>query len=123
MVRINLSLSLTYILIITAFYWSWIVFEFWLVARERGAIKNDSEDRGSRNTIILWWSIGIILGVFAIPNLLPTLTIPGNSNVLFATGIFFISAGILLRFWSVRKLGKLFRSKIVIQESHKLIRS
>lgn len=121
MVRIDLTLSLTYTLIMTAFYWGWIAFEIWLVARESGTLKNDSEDRGSRNTIILWWSIGIVLGIFAIPNLLPTLIIPGNSNILFAIGIFFISAGILLRFWSVRKLGKLFRSKIVIQENHKLI--
>ncbi len=121
MVRIDLSLSLTYTLIITAFYWCWIAFEIWLVARDRGTPINDSEDRGSRNNIILWWSVGIVLGIFAIPNILPTLTIPGNPNILFATGIFFISAGILLRFWSVRKLGKLFRSKIVIQENHKLI--
>ena len=121
MVRIDLTLSLTYTLIITAFYWGWIAFEIWLVARESGTLKNDSEDRGSRNTIILWWSIGIVLGIFAIPNLLPTLIIPGNSNILFVTGILFISAGILLRFWSVRKLGKLFRSKIVIQENPPLI--
>jgi protein-S-isoprenylcysteine O-methyltransferase Ste14 len=121
MVRIDLSLPLIYTLIITAFYWGWIAFEIWLVARESGTEKNDSEDRGSRNNIILWWSIGIILGIFAIPNLFPKLTIPGNPPILFATGIFFISAGILLRSWSVRKLGKLFRSKIVIQENHKLI--
>jgi protein-S-isoprenylcysteine O-methyltransferase len=114
-------LSLIYNLIITAFYWSWVAFEIWLIFRDRGTVKNDSEDSGSRNAIIFWWSFGILLGVFAIPNLLPGLTIPGNSNILFATGIFLISAGILLRFWSVQKLGKFFRSTIVIQEKHKLI--
>jgi hypothetical protein len=45
MVRTDLSLS--YTLIITAFYWSWIAFEIWLVARDRGTVKNDSEDRGA----------------------------------------------------------------------------
>lgn len=121
MVRIDLSSSLIYNLIITAFYWSWVAFEIWLISRDRGTVKNDSEDRGTRNTIIFWWSLGIVLGIFAIPNLVPALTIPGNANILFATGIFLISAGILLRFWSVRKLGNFFRSKIVIQEQHKLI--
>jgi protein-S-isoprenylcysteine O-methyltransferase len=121
MVRTDLYSSLIYNLIITAFYWSWVAFEIWLISRDRGTVKNDSEDRGSRNTIIFWWSFGILPGIFAIPNLLPGLTIPGNSNILFATGIFLISAGILLRFWSVRKLGKFFRSTIVIQEKHKLI--
>jgi len=54
MVRIDLPLSLAYILIITAFYWSWIAFEVWLVVRDRGTAKDDTEDRGSRNNIIFW---------------------------------------------------------------------
>jgi len=120
-VRTDLSSSLINYLIITAFYWGWIAYEIWLVYRDRGTAKNDSEDRGSRNNIILWWSLGIILGIFAIPNLWPELTIPGNPNILFATGILIISAGILLRFWSVQKLGTFFRSTVVIQEKHMLI--
>ena len=123
MVRIDLPLSLIYTLIITAFYWGWIAFEIWLVAREHETTINNSEDRGTRNNIILWWSVGIIVGIFAIPNLLPRLKIPGKGKMLFATGIFFIVAGILLRCLSVRKLGKFFRSKIVIQEKHTLIKT
>jgi protein-S-isoprenylcysteine O-methyltransferase Ste14 len=121
MVRIDLYSSLIYNLIITAFYWIWVAFEVYLIFRDRGTVKNDSEDRGSRNNIIFWWSFGIILGIFAIPNIMPRLRIPGNPDILFATGIFLISAGILLRYWSVRILGNFFRSTIVIQENHKLI--
>lgn len=121
MIRIDFSLPLIYDLIITIFYWGWVAFEIWLVIRDRGIAVDESEDNGSRNNIILWWSLGIVIGIFAIPNILPTLIIPGNCKILFASGIFFISAGILLRYLSVRKLGKFFRSKIVIQDSHTLI--
>ena len=51
MVTTDLYSSLIYNLIITAFYWSWVAFEIWLISRDRGTVKNESEDRGSRNTI------------------------------------------------------------------------
>lgn len=122
MVRIDLSLPLIYTLIITACYWGWVAFEIWLISRDHVITKNDSEDRGSRNSIIFWWSFGIVLGIFAIPNLLPGLIIHGNSTLIFSTGIILILAGIILRFRSVRKLGRFFHSKIVIQEKHELIK-
>ncbi len=121
MVRIDLSLSLIYILIITACYWGWVVFEIWIISRDHRIAINDSEDRGSRNSIIFWWSLGIVIGIFIIPNLLPGLIIGGNGTLVFATGIILILAGIILRFLSVRKLGRFFHSKIVIQEKHELI--
>ena len=121
MVRIDFSLPLIYTLIITISYWSWIVFEIWLIVRDRGTIKNVSEDNGTRTNIIFWWSLGIILGIFTIPNLLPKLRIPGNAIMLFVIGIIIIISGIILRFWSVQSLGKLFRSTVIIQENHELI--
>lgn len=121
MVRIDLSPSLAYIFIITACYWCWVAFELWLIFRDPATVKNDPEDKGTRNTIIFWWSLGIITGIFAIPNLLPKLTIPGNAFILFSAGIILILTGIILRWRSVRKLGRFFRSTIVIQEKHELI--
>jgi protein-S-isoprenylcysteine O-methyltransferase len=64
-----------------------------------------------------------VLGIFAIPNLLPGLVIHGNAGLLFTIGIILILAGVGFRFWSVMTLGRFFHSKIVIQEKHQLITS
>ena len=123
MVRIDTSLSFICTLIISVSYWCWIAFEVWLVARERSTSKKDTQDRGSRGSIIVWWCIAIILGIFAAPYLMPYLVLPGNAVVLFVVGMILAWGGILLRFWSVQTLGKFFRSKVEIQEEHRLIRS
>ncbi len=121
MVRIDTLSSLLCTLIITASYWCWIAFEVWLVARERGNAKSNSQDQGSRNSIIVWWAIGIVVGIFAVPNLLTQFVIRSNAVVLFVLGIVLIWAGILFRFWAVQKLGKFFRSKVEIQEENRLV--
>ena len=121
MVRTDTLSSLLYSVIITVSYWCWIAFEVWLVARERGKAKNNSQDQGSRNSIIVWWSIGIVVGIFAVPNLLAQFIIRSNAKMLFLLGIVLIWAGILFRFWAVQKLGMFFRSKVEIQEEHRLV--
>ena len=63
MVRIDTLSSLLCTLIITASYWCWIAFKVWLVAREHGNAKSNSQDQGSRNSIIVWWAIGIVVGI------------------------------------------------------------
>ena len=123
MVRVDTLSSLICTVIITASYWCWIAFEVWLVARERGTARNESQNKGSRNSIIVWWCIGILLGIFAVPNLLAQLVIPGSALMLFILGIALVWAGILLRFRAVQTLGKFFRSKVVIQEEHVLIKT
>jgi protein-S-isoprenylcysteine O-methyltransferase len=62
-----------------------------------------------------------VLGIFAVPNIVPRFVIPGNVAGLFTLGMALVWAGILFRFWAVRKLGKFFRSKVVIQDRHTLI--
>ena len=123
MVRLDTSSSVIYIVIITVSYWCWIAFEIWLVAREHGTAEDDSQDQGSRKTIIFWWSVGIVLGIFMVPNLLPQFALRGNVVILFIVGVTLIWAGILFRFWSVQKLGRFFRSKVVIQQEHELIKT
>ncbi len=91
-------------------------FEIWLIFRDRRNAINDPKDRGNRNSIIFWWSLGIVIAIFTIPNLLPGIIIFGNVTLLFATGITLNLAGIIQRFWSVQKLRRFFHSKIVVQE-------
>jgi protein-S-isoprenylcysteine O-methyltransferase len=123
MVRLDTSSSLLYTVILTVSYWCWIAFEIWLVAREHGTAQDDSLDQGSRKTIIFWWTAGIVIGIFAVPNLLPQFVIRGNIIVLFILGVALIWAGILFRFWAVQELGSFFRSKVVIQQEHELIKT
>lgn len=91
--------------------------------RDRGSLKIDSQDRGTRKINIISLIIGIVLGIFVVPYLLPQFAIRTNVTVFFIIGVALIWAGILLRLWAVRTLGKFFHTKVVIQENHALITS
>jgi protein-S-isoprenylcysteine O-methyltransferase len=113
--------SFLYAAILTVSYWCWILFEIYLILRDRGAAKSDSQDRGTRSWNIISIAIGIVLGIFSVPYLVPQLAIRDNITAFFTFGITLVWAGILFRFWAVRTLGKFFRTKVIIQEEHMLV--
>jgi len=113
--------SLAFTLTITASYWCWVSFEAWIVARDRREVKGESLDRSSFTWVIAWLVVGIVVGVFATPVLLPRCAIRNGVTPVFIAGIALVWAGILLRYWAIATLGRWFRSKVVIQEGHALV--
>lgn len=109
-----------YAFIYTASFWTWIVFELWVFARERGAARDSSRDRGSTFFVIMILGVGIALGL-NLPHVAPQFNIRNFFAAFFALGIALIFAGILFRFWAIQTLGRFFRTRVMIQEQHQLI--
>ncbi len=112
--------SILYTVLLSVSYWSWIAIEIWLIARERGDSNAVSHDRGSRNLLLVSWIIGIVLGIFTMPHVLPQFTI---HNKAVAIGVALVWAGITLRLWAIQTLGSFFNTRVVIRQEQRLITS
>ena len=112
--------SLIYAIIFIVSFLFWLIFEIWLFSRDRGTVKKNSLDRGSRSWVIIALVIGIVLG-FNMPSIAPMFNVQNHSAIFFTLGITLIWVGILFRYWAIRTLGKFFRTRLVIQEHHELI--
>ncbi len=114
--------STVYAVIYTAAFWCWILFEVWVFARERGAARDSSRDRGSTFFVVLLLFTGITLG-FNLAHLAPQFNMGSFFAVFFVLGIALILAGLVFRFWAVQTLGEFFRTRVMIQDRHQLITS
>lgn len=112
--------SISYTVVLSASYWLWIAMEIWLIARERRDANAISQDRGSRNLLIVSLSIAIALGIFAAPILLPQFTVHTKAV---AIGVALIWAGIAVRVWAIRTLGNFFNTRVVVRQDQRLITS
>src|SRR5271166_3200189 len=112
--------SILYTVALSVSYWAWIAIEIWLIARERSDANAVSQDRGSRNLLIVSWVIGIVVGIFVVPYVLPQFTI---YTKLVAIGVAIIWAGILLRLWAIQTLGSFFNTRVVMHQEQRLITS
>jgi len=112
--------SILYTVVLSVSYWSWIAIEIWLIARERSDANAVSQDRGSRNLLIVSWVIGIVLGIFTVPYVLPQFTV---HTKLVSIGVAIVWAGILLRLWAIQTLGSFFNTRVVMHQEQRLITS
>lgn len=108
--------------ILTVSYWCWILLEVWLFIRERGTVGSNAEDQGSRRWIIAWLGVGVLLGVFIEPYIFAFSKIQTQVALFFVLGIVLLWGGMLLRIWSISTLGRFFKTTVVIQSGHNLIR-
>lgn len=114
--------SAIYAFIFTASFWCWVALEAWVFLRERGTGRDGSRDRGSTFIVVLILAVGITLAL-NLPQLLPGFDIRIFFTGFFALGLVLVVAGLLFRLWAIRTLGSFFRTRVVIQEGHRLITS
>lgn len=112
--------SLIYVIVFTLSFWTWFLFELWVVSRDRGKPQR-GQLRGGR-WLILGIAIGMMLAVNS-PQFAPGLDIRAHFPAWFTLGIVLIWAGLIFRFWAIQTLGKFFSTRLVVQEHHELIRS
>lgn len=97
---------------------SWVLFEVWVMIRERGET-DKSKDQNTKRDVLVYIFIAIIIGnVFAN---IPYFLIPVNLPDRFIIGSVLIWLGILLRFWAIQTLGEFFRTTVMIQKAHKVV--
>jgi protein-S-isoprenylcysteine O-methyltransferase len=108
------------ILIFWLSFMAWFALEYWIVRRDRLAVQGVEADRGSARLLVRLVYAGIFLA-FACGYGVAATRIAWDPGVVFATAIALMWAGIGLRIWAVRTLGRFFRTAIVVQDDHELI--
>ena len=114
--------SIVYALVFTASFWCWIFFEVWVFLRERGTARDSSRDRGSTFFVILILAVGLTLGL-NFPHMVPQFNLLSFFPAFFVLGIALVIGGLFFRFWAIQTLGKFFRTRVMIQDEHRLITS
>jgi len=107
-------------LIYTLSWIIWILFELWIFFRERKNV-DKSEDKSTRGVNIIAIILAIIIGNLFVN--FRHFKIIGSFNSQLIVGIIVIWAGLVLRFWAVQTLGDFFRTTVMIQEGHRVIKS
>jgi protein-S-isoprenylcysteine O-methyltransferase len=107
-----------------ALFWlsfaGWIAIELAIWSRDRAKVNGRRDDRFSMV------AIGISIGVanslaFHAPRNWHAAQIDAPPHWLAAAGIVLIWAGIALRLWAVRTLGRFFRVTVTVQDDHRLV--
>jgi protein-S-isoprenylcysteine O-methyltransferase len=102
-------------------YLAWIAIELAIWSRDLARVKGKRNDRFSMLAIGASIGIGITLA-FNAPRFAQA-WIAAPPELLVGFGIAVIWAGIGLRLWAVRTLGRFFRVTVTVQDDHRLIDS
>jgi protein-S-isoprenylcysteine O-methyltransferase len=100
-------------------YLAWIAIEIAIWSRDIARVKGRREDRFSMLAIGASIGIGITLA-FNAPRLVQA-WIEAPPLLLAGWGIAMIWAGVGLRLWAVRTLGRFFRVTVTVQDDHRLV--
>jgi len=100
-------------------YLAWIAIELAIWSRDVARVKGRRDDRFSMLAIGVSIGVGITLA-FNAPRL-ASAWIEAPPRLLAGLGIALIWAGVGLRLWAVRTLGRFFRVTVTVQDDHRLI--
>lgn len=100
--------------------WGWAASEALIFARDRRAFSGTRADGGSRRVIMFTIVASMAAAVFAAARL-RQLAFPVPDGATMATGVTLMWAGIAFRLWSVRTLGRFFRTEVTMLDDHRLI--
>ena len=98
----------------------WIAFELAIWARDRAKVQGRRDDKFSMLAISASITLACALA-FNAPRNWPAAAIAAPPFLLVGVGIALIWAGILVRIWAVRTLGRFFRVTVTVQDDHRLI--
>jgi protein-S-isoprenylcysteine O-methyltransferase len=96
---------------------AWLLFEIWVFLRDR-VKEGGGAAEARRNIIVLAVAIALAMNV---PGIAPMLDVHTHYSIVFWAGIALVWAGMLLRLWAVRVLGRFFSPRLVVQQGHELI--
>jgi protein-S-isoprenylcysteine O-methyltransferase len=108
--------------VFTLSFAAWFLVETWVFSRDRRHAEGETVDRWSLLTIGLA-VVGSMAVSFWAAAVLQRATISTAQSLVFWVGIGLMWAGIGLRLWAIVTLGRFFRTTVVVQDRHQLIRS
>lgn len=89
---------------------------------QKSSAADRHEDRGSERLLVYGTMISLFLAFLLALNL-RKLEISGNGLLMMNAGSVIIIAGVALRWYSIRVLGRFFTRDVAIRENHRIVRS
>lgn len=102
-----------------ATYLLWIVPEI-ILGRRRPAPDAQKEDRGSMIVVVALLNVGVFLAILAAA-LVPSFTVGAHWRAMFFVGIAVWYAGMALRWYSIRVLGRFFTTRVAIARDQHVV--
>jgi protein-S-isoprenylcysteine O-methyltransferase len=99
----------------------WVLIQMWIGRRDQHPSTDDMRDRGSRIGIFTGITIGALAASY-ISKLFGGHPL-GAEGVLVPGGLAVAWAGLALHLWSVKTLGRFFRTIVILDPEHQLITS
>ena len=100
-------------------YLAWAAIELAIWSRDIARVKGEREDRGSFMLIVVTITIAIFTAFTA--TRIGATRIAAPPRLIVAAGVFLLWAGVALRIWAVRTLGRFFRVTVTVQDDHRLV--
>jgi protein-S-isoprenylcysteine O-methyltransferase len=101
---------------------AWMLSELWIFARDLRRAQGVDADRGSRLLILLAVGASVVAAQLCVTRYAFARLPDGEIGAArFATGLALMWIGISLRLWAVVTLGAMFRTKVMLQEDHRLV--
>lgn len=97
---------------------AWMLFEIWVFLRDRGKEQGKAPAETRRTITAIALAVAIAMNI---PGVAPMFDVRRNFAAYFFIGIALVWAGMALRLWSIRTLGRYFSTQLVVQGEHQLI--
>ena len=105
----------------------WVVFELYLVVRDRRRGKGSTaEDQGTRRLIVVTTAVTFVLGSYLARELRHNGAFSlsqGGMRAALVAGLAIFWAGLLFRVWSISVLGEAFRTTVEVDAGQRLVES
>ncbi|MGH7611830.1 MAG: methyltransferase family protein [Candidatus Dormibacteria bacterium] len=103
---------------------AWVVFEVWVQLRSRSAAPSPGHQRdGGTMPLLIGGVWGAVAGGLALAGWVPVGRLPDPGSALVAAGGVMMAAGIALRWWAVRTLGRHFQVRITTSADQRLVQT
>lgn len=99
----------------------WLLCEAFIFRRDAAPTAGSDVDRGSRALIVIAIA-GSIFAAIACARAVPSAAMPWSRATATPVGASLIFAGLALRIWAVKTLGRFFRTKVTMLADHALVR-
>ena len=101
---------------------AWMLSETWIFARDLRGARGVDADRGSRLLILLAVAVSVVAAQVCVTRYPFARLLDGEIGAArFGAGLALMGFGIGLRLWAVITLGAMFRTKVMLQDDHRLV--
>lgn len=100
--------------------YAWVASEMWLGWRRRAPAGAAPQDRGSQRCVIVGVWVSVVAGI-GLASAVPQTAFRSGRSLLLILGVFLMLAGLALRWYAIRVLGRSFTVTVLTQEGQRVM--